>query len=167
MSHGHRPCPLCTKDGSLRISSGKFIATDATTLLPSGKPARPSLLPRHCEGTPQHPPQARQTRLYRLDSTFRPSVLPVESMEPVCTAYGFNFKSTFLDLSTPAADHPIRRADGAVCLGGIHYLWDLVISHPSAARCGTSPSVGTAGSAASAAHKRKITKYTTAYDIYI
>ena len=85
-------------------------------------------------------------------------------MEPVCIAFGFDFKPSFLALSTPAADHPIRRADGAVCLGGIHYLWELVISHPSAARCGTSPSVGTAGSAASAAHKRKITKYTTAYD---
>ena len=85
-------------------------------------------------------------------------------MEPVCTAYGFNFKPTFLALSTPATDHLIRRADGAVCLGGIYYLWDLVISHPIAARCGTSLSVGSAGSTASAAHKRKITTYTTAYD---
>ena len=57
-------------------------------------------------------------------------------MEPVCTAYGF--KPTFLALSTPAAGHPIRRADGAVCLGGIHSLWDLVTSHPSVVRCGTS-----------------------------
>ena len=39
---------------------------------------------------------------------------------------GFNFKPTFPALSTLAADHLIRRADGAVCLGGIHYLWDLV-----------------------------------------
>ena len=48
----------------------------------------------------------------------RPS-FQVERMEPVCTAYEFNFKPTFLALSTPTADHPIRRADGAMCLGGI------------------------------------------------
>ena len=39
-------------------------------------------------------------------------------MKPVCTAYDWNFKPTYLALSTPAADHPIRRADGAVYLVG-------------------------------------------------
>ena len=38
-----------------------------------------------------------------------------------------------------------------------------IISHPIAARCSTSLFVGTAESAAFAAHKRKITDYTTAY----
>ena len=85
-------------------------------------------------------------------------------MEPVCIAYGWDFKPTYLALSTPTADHPIQRADGAVRLEGnlyqenLWYLWDLVISHPIAASCGTSLSIGTAGSAESVAHKRKVTK---------
>ena len=162
-------CPLCAQggiDASLRSNSGNFLTTGVTTLLPSGQHALQCSHgpPRLCQGSPQRPPHARKKVTVDLTQRFaRPSSI-VESNEPVCTAYGFEFKSTFLSPSTLAADHPIRRADGTVCLGGIHYLWDLVISHPSAARCGTSPSVGTAGSAASAAHKRKITKYTTAYD---
>ena len=84
-------------------------------------------------------------------------------MEPI-TSYGLELQKTLLAFSTLADDHPLRRADGAVCMGGVHYLWDLFISRPIAARCGSSLSVGTAGSAASTAHKRKVTNYTTAYD---
>ena len=44
-------------------------------------------------------------------------------------------------------------------MGPIDYLLDLVITHPIADRCGQSLSVDNAGSAATAAHKRKITMY--------
>ena len=125
------PCPLCAQggiDGSLRSNSGNFLTTGATTLLPSGQHAL-----QCSHGSAKGRCNAHRTHLKKvtvvLTQRFARSSSIVESMEPVCTACGFDFKPTFLALSTPAADHPIRRADGAVCLGGIHYFFAQPVAH--------------------------------------
>jgi len=50
-------------------------------------------------------------------------------------------------------------------MGGVSYLLDVVISHPIAERCGNSLTVKSAGSAAAAAHQRKLTDYSKHFDI--
>ena len=61
--------------------------------------------------------------------------------------------------STLAIDDSAQRADIHVRMGLIDYLIDLVITHPIADRCGQSLTVAAAGSAAAAAHQRKLTMY--------
>jgi hypothetical protein len=143
------PCTLCA---GLTSSSGKPLSPNASTLLPSGQ----HIL--HCShGSAKgrrsgHHKHVKAILLTLLQEFARLGSI-VEQSEPEVSHFYQRTSSTL------ATDDSARRADIHVRMGLIDYLIDLVITHPIADRCGQSLTVAAAGSAAAAAHQRKVTMY--------